>query len=141
MDLEKLNTVAGAQAGFEMELLHPGKHSSTGIFIKVLGRDSEEFRRFQNAQSRSRVDKAQRLNATRINISLEGLEKETIELLAVCTVSWRTVEGVDEKPVVKIKGEALECSKENAVRLYTEYPWVREQVDAAVMDRANFLPR
>jgi hypothetical protein len=57
--------------------------------------------------------------------------------MVACTKSWRD----DTKTTLTLEGEELECSRENVLRVYREYPWIKEQVESAVMERANFLAR
>lgn len=52
----------------------------------------------------------------------------TIELLTACTASWN----------LTWNGKQPECTPENVRKLYAEQPWIREQVDVFVGDRANF---
>lgn len=145
MDLSTLDTVAGSEAGFELELCRPDTQEPVGVYITVLGRDSERFRKTQAEHNRRRMAKMQKSGTLRVNLTSEELERETIELLVACTVSWRTEDERGErdtsKPVIRIKGEELDCTPENAARLYRQWPWVKEQVDQAVVDRANFLKR
>lgn len=144
MDLESLNTVAQSDAGHELELVHPTKATPLGIYVTVLGRDSSVFRDLQNEQNRRRLSKMQKLGTVRANIPLEEIDKDAVELTAACIKSWRTVDlegDKPEEPVILLKGERLQCNKANASRLFVEYPWVREQVEAAITDRGNFLPR
>lgn len=143
MDLKDLDTVAGSSKGFELQLFHPGTQADLGMFITVLGRDSEEFKKVSAEHNRRRVAKAQKSGAARLTLSLEEVEAESVDLLVACTKSWRqqdkdTPEG---KATLTLQGEELECTRANAEKLYKKYPWIREQVDQAVVDRANFLGR
>lgn len=139
MDLSKLNSVAACNAGFELELFHPGTKEGLGVFVTVLGQDSDEYRKVFQVQQRKRLDRAMRGGGIRIKsvASPESLEQDANELLAACTKSWRT----GEEQHLLIGGEKLECSRDNAMRVYRDYPWIKEQVDDAVNDRANFLGR
>jgi len=40
---------------------------------------------------------------------------------------------------VTVDGKELACNKDNAAALYERFPWIKEQVDTAVGDRANFI--
>jgi len=149
VDLAKLDTVSGANQGFELQLLDPGTLANLGIFIQVLGRDSAEFRKLAADQNRRRIAKVTRGGQFRAGAaSLEEMESDGIELLAECTKGWRSVE-LDKddptieqsKPFLTIGGEEVQFSRAAAVKLYTNYPWIREQVDGAVIDRANFIKR
>ena len=48
-----------------------------------------------------------------------------IEMLAKCTKGWKNIEE---------DGKAVEFSFDNAVRMYTDYPFLRNQILAAVHD-------
>ena len=139
MDLSKLDTVKQASEGFELQLQDPGTNKNLGIFITVLGHDSEEYTKLQSKQNKRRT--ARMFSAGRFKpgaISDEEIKQDTIELLAECTKAWRD-EGEKLPESIKVGVAVMECTRENAIKLYTEYPWVKEQVDAAVVDRANFI--
>jgi hypothetical protein len=51
--------------------------------------------------------------------------------MAKCTKGWS---GITEG------GVEVKFSYENAVKLYTKYLWLREQIDRFMADRSNFLP-
>jgi hypothetical protein len=146
MDLKELDTTAACERGFELELLHPSTAMPLSMFITVVGRDSDTFTKLQNEQNRQRLGRAQKLG-NRPMISLDDIEHETIDVLAACTRSWRRIvseEGEQkgqELATLLLDDQELTCTKANATKLFTRMKWVREQVDAAVMDRANFLKR
>lgn len=130
IDLASLDTVSGANAGVEIELFNPGTTENLGIKIVVLGRDSAVFQKRQAEQNRRRMQKLQKSGGFKVGmLSADEIESDAIDLLAACTKSWSDVI-VDGKP--------LECNEGNAAALYTRFPWIREQVDAAISDRANF---
>ena len=136
MDIAALDSVKAANDGFELELFHPGTMVNLGIFFTVLGKDSAEFRKVQSAQNRKRMQKATKGGGFRAgSISMEEIEQDSIELLVACTMFWRD----GEKKTLTISGVEMECTPENVRRVYTNYPWIREQVDAGVSDRANII--
>lgn len=144
MDLEKISPAKASS--FELQLKDPATNDDLQMFVTVLGRDSAEFRKVASDQNKKRVQRASRGGRFSMpTLGLEELERDTSELLAACTKGWREVETKDGKPVEKttltVSGAELPCNAENAKRVYTEYSWIREQVDAAVADRANFLMR
>jgi hypothetical protein len=61
---------------------------------------------------------------------MDQIDVELIELLSRVTLSWENVE---------VNGESLECTPENAKKLYEEYYWLLQQVDTFVGERANFF--
>lgn len=66
------------------------------------------------------------------NTGPDGLTRaERARVLAQVTVAWQGV---------ALDGEVLDCSPANAERLYLRLPWLLDQADRFVADRANFLP-
>src|SRR4051812_44498472 len=88
MDLKTLDTSAAAEQGFELELSHPTNAAPLGIFITVLGRDSDAYSSLQTAQTRKRLERMQKLNG-RMTLSPDELERDAVELLAAVTKTWR----------------------------------------------------
>jgi hypothetical protein len=132
MELSNLDVITGSNEGFDVVIFNPKDNQDTDIVITVLGRDSDTFRRMASDQARRRVSKFNRGGSFRANQvpTIEEVDADTIAILAACTTGWKNV---------SIKGEELAFSKDNAARLYKEYPWIRDQVDAAVADRGNFM--
>lgn len=131
LDLGSIDVVKAANEGVEVQLYHPGTNADLGVVIKVLGRDSTEFRRLSAEQNRRRMAKMTKGGTFKMGvINPEELENDLINLLAACTISWTGV---------RVDGAELPCSRENAAMLYTRFPWIREQVDATVGDRSVFL--
>lgn len=128
-DLAELDTVKGAEEGYELELRHPTTGEPIGAFITVIGEDSDRYQEHLRALQKKSVD--QFVRSRKVN----GVdpEEEGINLLAAATKSWHSLPPVD--------GKALEFSTGNARTLYKRFPWIREQVAVAVRERANFLPR
>lgn len=101
--------------------------SDTGapITISIVGMDSEQFR----ARHRAIINR--RLSAgKKAKVTAEEIEAESIDTIAACITGWQHVE---------LDAKVLEFSKANAKVLLTRLPWLREQLDEAIADRANFL--
>lgn len=130
IDLATIDTVKGANEGFDVEIYHPGTNEDLGIKIHVLGKDSDEFQKVSRAQTKKRLAKLNKGGFRAGSIPTEEIEQDGLELLAACTVSWSGV---------VIGGKEVTCSRESAVELYERFPWIREQVDTAIGDRANFI--
>ena len=124
MDLKKLNITEKAEEGSWCELEHPVTGETLDIRIKLAGIDSKTYREAARKQINKRLKKGLR------KISIEDTEQEEIELLAACTLDWENVE---------YEGNVLECNPENVKFVYKEFPWIREQVDAFIADRGNYL--
>jgi len=131
IDLATLDTVKGANEGFDVQIYNPATNEDLDIVIHVLGKDSDEFQRISRAQGRKRMAKMAKGGFRSVSAtSAEEIEQDAIALLAACTTGWSGV---------VIGGKAIDYNQDNAVMLYTRFPWIREQVDAAIGDRANFI--
>jgi hypothetical protein len=131
IDLSTIDTVKGSNEGFDVRIYHPGTNEDLDIIINVLGKDSDEFQKVSRSQSKKRMAKLNkggfRGNTT---IPVEEIEQDNIILLASCTKSWSGV---------VVEGKEIPCTVDNAVMIYERFPWIREQIDAAIGDRANFI--
>lgn len=125
MDLSILDTRKAADAGAVLELVHPTTHKPLDIFITLAGVDSQVWKDAQRRQSNNRLKKKS------FRLSAEELEAEGVDMLAACTLDWENM---------ILDGQELECSRENAARVYSRFSWLKEQVDEFIGDRANFLP-
>lgn len=129
MDLSKLDTVAGSNKGGVLKLLHPVNNSvlndSKGkkpkdYFITLLGEDSDLFR---NSVKRD-YEKSLKKKTEDIDKDI----RDSAQRLAKCTTDCYFIE--DGKPI--------DCTTQEMFRIYMKYPWIREQVQAYMKDRANF---
>lgn len=148
MDLKDLDVINSSNEGFELRLLNPKTQAELNLCVTVLGKDSDVFRKLASDQNRKRLAKMTKGGAIRLGaVSAEELDSDAVELLAACTVSWREVEGypaVDDpagtvKPTWTIDGNEIVCTRATVISTYVRFPWIREQVEAAVGDRANFI--
>lgn len=130
---EEFDTVNLADKGAAMEVEGPNgvvprkPDGSAAMVIVVLGADSSAFRKAQNRNLNKRLAKRN------VKMTAEELEAETIDLLAEVTVSWEGFVGADNQPIA--------CNRQNAAALYRKYPFIREQADRFINERANFLPK
>jgi predicted phage-related endonuclease len=116
MDLKGLSPVESAK----LELKHPVTFEvMPDAYLMVYGSDSKAYR--------SMIIDVARENAEK-KIDLEGVYEKTTARLAKLV---KEIHGLEEdgKPII------------DPVRMLTDYPWIREQVDQFVMRRANFLPK
>ena len=124
--MPKFVTQADANRGFEFQV-YDDTGEKVDWFISVVGVDSDAYREKQNEQKRRNIAN---INRTRsLAIGLGNAESDAIELLAASTTGWRGTEAI------------APYSHAEALRIYTDFPQVREQVDRAVGERANFLPK
>ena len=127
-DLASLDTVSLCEAGTELELTHPATGAGLDVYLTLAGVDSKTWRKAATAVGEKRASK-------RGKITADDIAAGGIEILARCTLTWRN----GDKPTVLVDGEELPCCLDNARKLYSRFPWAREQADAWASDRANYL--
>lgn len=98
-------------------------------FIELFSVDSAVARKHQQTIQKRRLSQ----RGTRIRITPEELESESVELLSALTTGWY---------LVTLDGRVIDLpfTIENARELYAapSLAWVREQVDEFVADRGNY---
>lgn len=129
LDLSALDTAKGAEQGYELTLSHPKTGEPTPMKITVLGADSDAYREKLRDFQRRRADRMNK--GRRLSVTPEEIEAETLEMLVAVTTGWSGF---------TLDGAPLPFSGDNARTVYRRFSWIREQVDQAVGDRANFLP-
>jgi hypothetical protein len=129
MDLSTLDTTAVSETGAKMEVTHPVSGALlAGTSIVLAGQDSDRYRAMDRKISNKRL--AQSGNGQRLKLTAESLEADNLNKLVACTISW---EGI------AFGGSPKECTPENVREAYTRLPWLREQAETFIGDRANFL--
>ncbi|HEY8359362.1 MAG TPA: hypothetical protein VIL30_18075 [Ramlibacter sp.] len=132
MDLLTLDTKDASNQGAVMELENPATgeklltESGEPITITLLGIDSDKLKKRQNELTNEVLKKGFRPKMT----TAEKQETDRLTTLALATVSWSNIE---------MGGKKLDCTTDNARSLYKALPWLKEQADAFIADRANFL--
>ena len=131
VDLAAIDTVKGSNEGFNVRIFHPGTNEDLDISITVLGKDSDAFQKVSRAQNKKRMAKMQKGGFRNVSpVPIEEIEQDGIALLAACTTGWTGV---------IIEGKEVAFSTDNAVMVYERFPWIKEQIDVAIGDRANFI--
>jgi hypothetical protein len=92
--------------------------------ISVSGHDSATFKNAIKERAKAQMSRKS------ADVDFIANDKEAVELLAKCTTGWT---GITEG------GKELPFSTANAIYIYTKYNWIREQIDNAIGDRANFF--
>lgn len=134
LDLDTLDVHKGSEAGFELQLEHPATGAPLPIWITVQGPDSDAYTNATRELGRNNAERAAR--GKRVIMAEEEKEAWTVDFLALLTVTWRAGEGVT------IGGQPFPAfSKSAAKTLYSDrrFPWIREQINRAIGNRANFL--
>lgn len=103
------------------------------VTITVLGPDSKANRMAARAAVRKRLRSMTIAETVGANegAAFDAEEAESIDMLASITVGWTGI--------CTTKKEPIPCTKETAAELYRAFPAVRDQVDAFVASRLNFI--
>jgi hypothetical protein len=129
-----LNAIGKVKETTDVMLTHPvtgdpvNNADGSQMSITIHGPYSKRYKQISHEQQNRRLIKAQR-SGGKLNLTAEDLEESSLELLVKCVDGWNVSLGA--KP---------EAFSEDAVsKLFTDMPWVREQVDAAFGDTKAFL--
>lgn len=126
-DLANLDTLSTAQEeGVDVELRHPVTNEPLGVTVRVASYESERVRRVK----RRITDRALKATQGRRQTTAEDLERSTREMVAAAVISWSGL---------VYRGETLDCTPANVLRVLEEQPWIGEQIDAVAQDRAAFF--
>ena len=131
-----LNKVGVVKDTTDVELVHPmsgevlTNDDGSSMTITVYGPYSDFYKKTMHAQQNKRLAKAQRMGG-KMNLTAEELEAGALDLLVKCTKGWK---------LTLNDGEGfLKLNEENVRKVYTEEPWVRDQVEAVMGDTRAFL--
>lgn len=127
-DFASRDVAAKAEEGAELEVLDPVTGEPVGAYIVLAGADSAVHRKATAAVSKRRFSSQKGFRNK--GFDPEKVDAESIEILAACTLSWKGV---------LVNGAPLPCSRDNAIKMYTRFPWLREQVEQFIGDRSEYL--
>jgi hypothetical protein len=97
------------------------------ITISLVSQDSAEYQRVFKKQV---TENTKRLTSRAAVTTGDALQEDRIDLLVACTRGW---EGFTDQ------GKPYEFSRKNAAALYKRLAFIKEQVDAFIHSRGNFL--
>lgn len=127
-DLSAIDTIAACNKPFEVEIIHPVTKDALGVFISVVGKDSDVYRAKIKALTEESLTRSARGKSIK---SIDKIEADNINALVAAITGWRNV---------VLDGEVLTYSNANARKLLTRILPIREQVQEAVNDLENFMP-
>ena len=149
MALATLDTTEAANKGRAVALIHPATQVSIGIRFYVLGSDSKEFRRILRKQQMENIEKQKKTRRGIYMATPEEIEVNGLEMLVGVTTGWDEdikneageVTGVRKEIELNV-GEFVAFSPEAVKQIYSNlgFSWIREQIDAEIGDRRDFLP-
>ncbi len=130
VDLSSLDSIEAANKGAPVELYSPITGKDLNIRVFLVGRDSDTFKEASTEQNRRRIQKMSKGGFRPGNAPIDDSDKEGIALLAACTTGWENM---------LLEGKQVPFSRKAAIDIYTRFPWIKEQIDNAVGDRALFM--
>ncbi|GAB4182148.1 MAG: hypothetical protein OHK0024_21440 [Thalassobaculales bacterium] len=128
-----IDTVTLADEGVWMTLEHPvtGEallHQGRPVRLKVLGGDG---RRFEKISAELETLQRDLMVKARGRVHAAKTRQITRQGVARAIIDWENV--------TLPGGEPLSLTEANALRLCTELPWLYDQVDRFISDRAHFM--
>lgn len=127
-DLASIDPVAACNVGHEFELKHPSTEKPLGIFLTVLGSESDPVREYRREKlnERLRNESMAKKRGKDLPIqTVQDFEESTIEVLLITLVGWR----MGDSPTITFEGQQLEFNLMNARKVLTKLPWIREQIN------------
>jgi len=104
------------------------------VTVHIFGSDSVTYRKASRALSRSRIDRAQKMQGAQVqdpDSIADANDAEAIEMLVKCTTGW--------SGVLDSKDKEVPFSAAAAKVFYEQFPAGRDQVDMAIVDRTLFI--
>lgn len=127
-NFDAFDTKTLADAGVEVEILN-ASGDSTGVFITVLGVDSNQYQKMRERFDRARIKQMQKNNRNVVDSLYDNAKQHDLEMTAECTIAWRHVSQQMPFDV---------SDKEQLISFYSSYPLVYDQVRTSMNDRVNF---
>lgn len=138
-DIDNLDAITLGDQGADCKIMNPSSGSYTGITVRIKGAFAPAFQ--ERLARVKRKEAIRQRNAVARAVAPDD-DDETSRVLAEMTLGWSTMIGEGEQakpePVLIMRGERLQFTRENAVKVYEAYPVIRGQVFAFAMDTANF---
>lgn len=140
-DFDALDLARETNNPVEIEIVHPATEKGLGVFVSVVGAESEKFQTYMRAEvNKARQDAYLKRNRKAdAPVPFEEEEATITRAIAACITAWRTVVDGKSEPAIFNKGERIEFSEAAALKWLTQYPWVRKQINDATADLLNFI--
>lgn len=144
MDVLKLDTQTACDESIDVELVSPVDGIGTGIFIKVVGKDSKICQDYSRDQIDVALKKAHRAKQRGRDVELQNsakLKNRELDFLTACTVGWfcDTKDQNGIKDTITFGEEELVFNPSNVKKLLKRLPWIASQIDDAIGDLSLFM--
>lgn len=141
-DFGALDLAALSDTPFEFEVEHPETGDGLGVFVAVIGAESEGFQQYLRAEGnalRRKAFEAQRKGKPDEPLTIEDEEETGLRALSACVKGWRTVIDGKSEPAIFVGGERMESNPANVLAWLRKFRWVRGQLNNATATLANYL--
>jgi len=119
-----------ADDGAVLNIVHPETEELIdGMTITLLGQDSKVYRKLQMGKQQAALNRMAK-GKKAIDLDAEKLSEDSIEDLVKLTTAWTGF---------ALDGKKLEFTPDNVRMVYTDWAWIKEQVQEFVGNRANFF--
>ena len=107
----------------------PGPNNKP-LSVTVHGPYSPKYKAFVRKQQQSRLQSVSKQHRNTLTITADEIEQGALDLIIACIESWN----------LSFEGDAvLPLNEENIREVFRQHPWVRDQLDAAMGNAADFL--
>jgi hypothetical protein len=130
-DLNDMDIVSSANDGAKCVLRHPAtgeelfQDDGSPVYLLLAGSDSNTYREAQNRVNNARLN---RKSGTKITV--EDIVAEQLTVLCECTLGWGGM---------IMGGVELPFDRKSVRGMYEKCPPFKEQAEAFILDRANYL--
>ena len=112
------------EEGIEFFIQHPVTMDDTTMRVVVAGPDSSRRKAAQRRYINNRIKKK------KMKLDAEDIDRESKSVLAQCIISWSGF---------VLNGKSLECTPENVLMVFEQFPWIHDQIDERANDRTDFF--
>ena len=130
MDLKNLTPASDT---IEVILVHPNtleplmnEGSDNEMSITLYAPHSKEYKKLVHEQTDKRLAAMQK--SKKVQVSAADLERSSIDILAKATKEWD----------ITYDGESPKLTVPKAREIYTEYFWIKDQLEEAINDTLDF---
>lgn len=144
MDLETLDLQTFASKGAPFQLLHPATRKPTGLWVRLIGRDSDEYKTWSFARADQKAEEdsmRKRRRQAVVEVSATDIyEDQLAEGVFFIREWWEADEkGNRTKGTWTLGASELDFTPENVEATLRRFTWILEQVNAGASNRSLFF--
>lgn len=142
-NIAELGLIGEAENPVELAIVHPKTRVPVGLYIGLVGKDSEAYRALARKLQNKRFVELRKTRT--LTMTAEQNEEETIRLLGATVRYWKSTIFENGKPTNEFSPtffngkDYLDCNVKNVEWVLRNCPEIREQVEDFIDDRGNFL--